>query len=401
MQVFYGVLVALCPVNHVFAGHCRIQFYRPWKMGEGGHMFRKALSTLKASAVLVTAALALFQIQGCGGGGGGDNTPNNPPLQKDTAKPTVVSTTPVQKGVAVGTNSAVSITFNEPIDSATLNSQTFTLKKDGTTAVTGSITTVGSTALFKLTDDLSIGTSYTATVTTGVKDLAGNALAADYTWEFTTPGSGTTTDTTPPTLLSTFPDANSTVVTLNFDVAVNFSEVIDPSTINPQTFTLMKNGTTPVTGTVTYVGTTALFKPASALVAGASYTATVTTGVKDLAGNPLAAYTWNFTTAGAAAPDTAPPQVLSQSVFPSNGATNVPVDSAYVVSFNEPVMPFEFGLIDGRPVAVTFNDTYTTVTMKPTVAMKPGTKYTASVKIRDMAGNQMPTVYTWEFTTSP
>lgn len=371
-------------------------------MGEGGHMFRTALSTLKTSAVLVTAALALFQIQGCGGGGGGDNTSNNPLLQKDTAKPTVVSTTPAQNGVAVGTNSAVSITFNEPIDSATLNSQTFTLKKDGTTAVTGSITTVGSTALFKPTDDLSIGASYTATVTSGVKDLAGNALAAHYTWDFTAPGSGTATDTMPPTLLSTFPDANLTVVTLNFDVAVDFSEVIDPSTINPQTFTLMKNGTTPVTGTVTYVGTTALFKPASALLAGASYTATVTTGVKDLAGNALASdYTWSFSTGSSSVLDTVAPQVVSQSVSPSNGATNVPVDSAYVVSFNEPIMPFEFGLIDGRPVAVTFNDTYTTVTMKPTVAMSPGTKYTASVKIKDMAGNQMTTAYTWEFTTSP
>ena len=363
-------------------------------------MFRTALSTLKASAVLVTAVLALFQIQGCGGGGGGGGGGDATTKQTDTAKPTVVSTTPAQNGVAVGTNSAITITFNEPINPATVNLQTFTLK-DGTSTVAGTITTVGSTALFKPTGDLSTGASYTATVTSGVKDLAGNALAAHYTWDFSTPASGAATDTTPPTLLSTFPDANSTVVTLNFDVAVNFSEVIDPATINPQTFTILKNGTTPVTGTVTYVGTTALFKPASALVAGASYSATVTTGVKDLAGNPLAAYTWDFTTAGAAAPDTAPPQVLSQSVFPSNGATNVPVDSAYVVSFNEPVMPFEFGLIDGRPVAVTFNDTYTTVTMKPTVAMRSNIEYTARIQIKDMAGNQMTTAYTWKFTTSP
>jgi len=359
-------------------------------------MFRKALSTIKVSAVLVTAALALFQIQGCGGGGGGDATP-----QKDTAKPTVVSTTPAQNGVAVGTNSAITITFDEPIDSETVNAQTtFTLKKDGTTTVAGSVTTVGTTALFKPTGDLSAEASYTATVTTGVKDLAGNALAAHYTWNFTTPATGAATDTTLPTVLSRFPAANSTDVTLNADLAVNFSEAIDPATINPQTFTLVKKGTTPVAvaGVVTYVGTTALFKPASDLSAGASYTATITTAVKDLAGNALAAnYTWDFTAGNASVLDTVGPEVLS--VSPADGETNVPVDSAFVVSFNEPVMPFEFGLIDGRPVSVFFDDTYTTVTMQPTVAMQSGKKYTATIKIKDMAGNRMPVEFTWTFTT--
>ena len=54
-------------------------------------------------------------------------------------------------------------------------------------------------------------------------------------------------------------------------------------------------------GTVAYSGTTATFTPNSALVAGTVYTATVTTGAKDAAGNAIAAAkTWSFTTLTAA-----------------------------------------------------------------------------------------------------
>jgi hypothetical protein len=76
---------------------------------------------------------------------------------------------------------------------------------------------------------------------------------------------------------------------------------MDSSTISSTTFGL-KQGTTPVAGTVSYLGTTAKFKPTSNLVANTVYVATVTTGAKDLAGNALAAVkTWSFTTGAALA----------------------------------------------------------------------------------------------------
>lgn len=222
-------------------------------------------------------------------------------------------------------------------------------------------------------------------------------MAASYSWQFTT---GVTQDTTPPAVSATFPASNSVGVVLNSTITVTFNKAIDPATINAQTFILLKDGATPVTGSVTYVGTSALFSPAGNLSAGASYTATVTTGVKDLAGNALASdYTWSFTTGSATDSDTVAPQVLS--VSPPDGSTNVPLDPAVVVTFNEPVMPFEFGLINGRPVAVTFNDTYTTVTLTPTVALNPGTTYTSSILVQDMAGNPMSAAFTWQFSTSP
>ena len=95
---------------------------------------------------------------------------------------------------------------------------------------------------------------------------------------------------------------------LNKIITATFSEGMDPSTITTTTFTL-KHGTTPVSGTVTYAGTGAIFTPASDLTASTTYTGTITTGAKDLAGNALASnYVWSFTT-GAAAPPAGPPTV--------------------------------------------------------------------------------------------
>jgi len=71
---------------------------------------------------------------------------------------------------------------------------------------------------------------------------------------------------------------------------------MNPSTISTATFTL-KQGTTPVAGTVNYTGVTPTFTTAGNLTPLTTYTATVTTGAKDLAGNALATdFSWSFTT---------------------------------------------------------------------------------------------------------
>jgi hypothetical protein len=74
---------------------------------------------------------------------------------------------------------------------------------------------------------------------------------------------------------------------------------MNPATINTTTFTLTGPGTTPVTGTVTYVVSSyvATFTPTSPLALDTLFTATITTGAQDLAGDPLASnYVWTFTT---------------------------------------------------------------------------------------------------------
>jgi hypothetical protein len=99
-----------------------------------------------------------------------------------------------------------------------------------------------------------------------------------------------------PTVSSTSVQNHATGVPRNNAIAVTFSEPMDASTTNTSTFTLT-DGTTPVSGAVTYTGTTATFTPAVALAANTTYTAMLTTGVKSATGVPLAAaIIWSFTT---------------------------------------------------------------------------------------------------------
>jgi hypothetical protein len=103
-------------------------------------------------------------------------------------------------------------------------------------------------------------------------------------------------DTAPPIVMTTNPPSNSTNVPAGASITATFSKAIDPVTITTAEFTLM-NGTTPVSGAVTYSGTMATFTSAAPLTPNTLYTATITTGVKDLAGNPMSTnYSWTFTT---------------------------------------------------------------------------------------------------------
>jgi len=101
-----------------------------------------------------------------------------------------------------------------------------------------------------------------------------------------------------PTVTSTNPANNVTGIPRNQEIAFTFSEAMDPSTINNSTFTL-KQGSTNVSGTVSYSGNTAKFTPDVLLAPATSYTATMTMGAKTLAGKGLSNNSvWTFTTGG-------------------------------------------------------------------------------------------------------
>jgi hypothetical protein len=170
--------------------------------------------------------------------------------------------------------------------------------------VPGTVTYVGTTATFTPISSLAFDTTFTATVTTGAKDLAGNPLANNFVWTFTT---GDAADAVAPTVTSTNPADLEPDVPINKTVAGTFSESMDPLTITAVNFTLTGPGLTPVTGTVNYdaLSKIASFTPSSDLAPDTTFTATIAggvSGVKDLAGNPLASdEVWTFTTGTEAA----------------------------------------------------------------------------------------------------
>ena len=138
----------------------------------------------------------------------------------------------------------------------------------------------------------------------------------------------TTPDTSAPTVTSVSPSDAAANVTLTANATATFSEAMDPNTITPSTFTLVNTTTgVGVTGGVSYDATTmtAKFDPNADLEAGTRYTATVTTGAKDNAGNPLAAdKVWFFTTALPSAPKApAAPSNLTATVSGSTKKPNI------------------------------------------------------------------------------
>jgi hypothetical protein len=207
--------------------------------------------------------------------------------------PTVTATQPVNGAIGVAFNPAISATFSEAMDSATLDATTFTVAQ-GTADVSGTVTVDGAARTVTFTPAAPLGASllYTATITAGAKDLDGVALAANHVWSFTTAASDA-----PPAVTSTSPLDLATGVGVNKKPTATFNKAMDPATIGTGTFTVAQ-GATPVSGAVTFDATTntATFAPAAPLEVGLVYTATITTGAEDSEGTALAAdHTWTFT----------------------------------------------------------------------------------------------------------
>jgi ice-binding like protein/Big-like domain-containing protein len=165
-------------------------------------------------------------------------------------------------------------------------------------------------------------------------------------------GSDIQADCDAPIVSSTVPTNAATNVPVNQAIAATFSEPMNPATINRSTF-ILKQGTRPVSGTVTYAGATATFTPTIALEPNLVYTATITTQAKDLAGNGLASnLVWSFTTATAMAAQApvvlgtaANFAVLAGPTVTSIGATKVKGELG--VSPGAAVTGFPPGLVNG------------------------------------------------------
>ena len=310
------------------------------------------------------------------------------------ALPMVISTDPGTNATDVPLNKLIKATFSKDMDPLTILPETFIVKQ-GLNIIPGTVTTLGNTATFTPTANLMANTEYTVTILAGVKDATGNPMANDYLWGFTTG--------VPPVVISTDPVNNEADVFLEKKVTATFSKVMNPSTINSTTF-LVKKGTTVITGTVSYTGSTAKFTPFGNFVPNSLYTATITTGAKDAAGNPIANdYVWNFTTGNLA--DVVLPRIISTD--PINLATNVPLNKTVTVLFSELMNPLTinattFTLKQGAAI-VPGNITYNgmTATYDPTANLLSGTTYTVKVTIgaKDLAGNALIADYTWTFTT--
>jgi hypothetical protein len=329
--------------------------------------------------------------------------------------PRVTSTIPVNIATGVPLNQKISATFSEPMNSTTITTATFTVTAPGGTAVAGVVTYVAgsNTAIFAPAANLTASTVYTATITSGATSALGNTLAANFVWTFTT---GTTTQTSAPTIISTNPVNGATAVPINQKILVIFSTAMNAATINSTTFTVTGPGATPVSGAVSYAAgsNAALFIPTANLAPSTTFTATVTNGAQDLAGNALGSGAvpnpWTFAT-GTAASTTAPTITLTN---PANSATAVQLNATVNATFSEAMDPTTLtsatftlsATLAGTPVTGTVSYASATdiATFTPTSLLAANTKYTATVTTgaKDMFGNALAAGAVpnpWTFTT--
>lgn len=202
--------------------------------------------------------------------------------------PTVNSTDPANNAIEVPRNKVITIEFSEAMDPTTINATSFSLT-DGENNVTGDVSFSGTTASFTPTDSFEPSANYTATLTTEAKDLSGKPIETNTVWSFSA-GNLTEADVVAPTVILTNPADNDIDVARNKVISVEFSEAMDPSSINSLTFTLSQADVA-LEGNVSYSGTTAKFISSTPLDADTGYIVTITTGVTDVAGNALEANT--------------------------------------------------------------------------------------------------------------
>ena len=103
----------------------------------------------------------------------------------DLTRPTVISTVPVNGTPGVPVGNALSATFSKALNASTVSTATFVLLQ-GNMIVPGTVSYSGVTATFTPFSSLALNAVFTAVITTGVQDLAGNTLATNYAWSFTT-----------------------------------------------------------------------------------------------------------------------------------------------------------------------------------------------------------------------
>jgi hypothetical protein len=232
----------------------------------------------------------------------------------DATRPRFAASSPASGRTGVSPGAAISVTFSEPIDPASLTAESFRLSVGGET-VSGSFDAPAGSALVRFTPsaplpdlrqvqvELSgdrVGFDGLVSVP-GIRDRAGNPLASDVRFSFTTG------DSLPPAVVSLSPQDGSSAVDLTSAVRIEFSEPVDPTSISG--FALATGGQD-VAGAVSSIlgGRALVFTPAGLLLPDRPYVARVAGPVRDGSGNamPQSEITWTFRSR-----DTLPPVIAT------------------------------------------------------------------------------------------
>jgi hypothetical protein len=206
------------------------------------------------------------------------------------------------------------------------------------------------------------------------------------------PGDPPGEDTDPPTVVAAGPDKDAMGVSPHTEIWAVFSEQVTEARM-----TLKGPDGEPIAGTSKQENEDiAQFLPEKPLTANTRYTVEAS-GAKDAAGNAMPVpHSWSFTTGG---PKIDPPTV--NGTHPAENETNIPVDTAIIIGFNERISRVQITVKDPSNTTVqgtTAGDT-DAWTFTPASPLAASTAYRVEVSgAKDRSDNIM-TPYTWTFTT--
>ncbi len=179
----------------------------------------------------------------------------------DNTAPVPTTSTPAQGETRVSANAIVVFTFDEALDAAWVNTDTVRMTAGSEELV--AVVELPTPTTVRITPVLSLPTDTTCVVTlsgghAGLRDLAGNVLAADHTVSFTTSSSSEL----PRAMLMPPDGANG--VPRGAHVTVVFDAAMDPATITASTVQVFDNAWNEIDGSLSVGGgnRTVTFTPA-------------------------------------------------------------------------------------------------------------------------------------------
>jgi hypothetical protein len=249
----------------------------------------------------------------------------------DTTRPAIVSVSPADGAVDVPFGRPVVLMASETLDASTVDSGNLAFFIDGqrrnpsiSRSLDSTVITLGGL------NSSDAGKLVSVVATSGIRDLAGNALV-DFQSAFTLAAD---LDGTRPQVVSVRPPNGATNVRPDASVVLTFSEPIDPATI-PGAFRVSQDGRI-VAGTSNLSSKSQVleFVPTSSLAFGSMVQVFVTRELRDAAGYELASdFSSSFMVQ--ADPASQAPQVVD--LQPRGG--NVPQNASFFALFSEAVDP--------------------------------------------------------------
>lgn len=320
--------------------------------------------------------------------------------------PTLVNTYPGCCGGSP-TNSFVEAAFSKAINPITVNSSTFYLINYNNQLVTGTISQPFPNVLrFTPSAALTASLCYFGFlhVTSGLQDTNGLAFSGTNVGICT----GASADNTPPpSVASIIPYDGATNIGNNATIVITFSKIVDTNTINSQTVSLM-NGSTAVPFTMSFSTTNsgnqtvARITPQAALPNNVDITVSLSSGITDGVGQPIATKTATFHTMNGA--DFSAPRVVNYTLQNVSTSYQLPVNSTFTFTFNTPLDPTsvtqngssgniyfqQYDTATGYTypaVKITLSPDGTTVTLTPASNLTPGDRYDICADAYDLSGN--------------